>query len=150
MLERLDAAWKAFCASYMELPESRLIEPGVTGDWSVKDVIAHVTVWEEEALTHLPHMLAGGRPSRYATTHGGIDGFNAQATERTRALSLADVLRRQEETHRRLVAFIETIPEEQFTRETRVRRRLRLDTYGHYPIHTGMIRTWRERTARPE
>jgi hypothetical protein len=32
---------------------------------------------------------------------------------------------------RRLIAFIQSAPADQFTRETRARRRLRLDTYGH-------------------
>ena len=32
-------------------------EQGVTGSWSVKDIIAHVTTWEEEALKHLPLIL---------------------------------------------------------------------------------------------
>jgi hypothetical protein len=147
VLERLDAAWTAFRDSYAGLPEARLTEPGVAGDWSVKDVIAHVTAWEEEALTHLPHILDGGRPPRYSTTYGGIDAFNAQTMERTRALPLAEVLRRQEEIHRRLVAYIETVPEDQFARETRVRRRLRIDTYGHYPLHAEMIRAWRGQAA---
>jgi hypothetical protein len=40
------------------------------------------------------------------------------------------------------------VPENQLTHETRYRRRLRLDTYDHYPKHTGAIRRWRiEREA---
>ncbi|HET7093622.1 MAG TPA: maleylpyruvate isomerase N-terminal domain-containing protein, partial [Thermomicrobiales bacterium] len=76
LLKRLDAAWQAFLTSYAGLPVARLTEPGVVGDWSVKDVIAHVTTWEEEALTHLPTILAGGEPPRYAAQYGGLDAFN--------------------------------------------------------------------------
>ncbi len=67
LLKRLDAAWLAFLESYAGLPDERLMEPGVTGDWSVKDVLAHVTTWEEEALKHLPLIIAGGKPPRYVT-----------------------------------------------------------------------------------
>ena len=144
LLARLDAAWSAFSASYAGLTDARMTEPGVAGDWSVKDLIAHVTWWEEEALKHLPLILAGGRPPRYSVTYGGIDAFNALMAERTRGLSLPEVLRQRDATHRRLIAYIETVPEEHFARETRFRRRLRLDTYSHYPIHTRMIRDWRE------
>jgi hypothetical protein len=35
------------------------------GEWSVKDILAHVTTWEEEALKYLPLILTGGRPPRY-------------------------------------------------------------------------------------
>jgi hypothetical protein len=147
LLKQLDTAWTAFKESYAGLSDSQLTEPGVTGDWSVKDVIAHVTWWEEEALKHLPLIIKGGRPPRYSRQYGGIDAFNAQMTEQKRGLSLSDVLRQLEETHHRLIAYVHSAPEEQFTRETRFRRRLRLDTYSHYPKHAQVIRAWRERSA---
>ena len=33
--------------------DGELLEPGVTGAWSVRDIIAHVTTRDEEALGHL-------------------------------------------------------------------------------------------------
>jgi hypothetical protein len=143
-LKRLDAAWTAFTASYAGLPSPRLEEPGVVGDWSVRDLVAHVTIWEAEALKHLPTIMAGGRPPRYVS-FGGIDAFNAHMIQSKRGLSLSDVQRQADETHRQLIAFIQRAPEDQFNRETRARRRLRLDTYGHYPEHTAAIREWRAR-----
>jgi hypothetical protein len=144
LLKRLDTAWAAFIESYAGVPDSRLVEPGVMDNWSVKDILAHVTTWEEEALKHLPLIVEGGRPPRYSMEYGGIDAFNAQMTEQKRGLSLADVRRQLDETHRRLVDFIRSAPEDQLARETRFRRRLRLDTYGHYPKHAEAIREWRE------
>ncbi|MDQ3694717.1 MAG: DinB family protein [Chloroflexota bacterium] len=143
VLTRLDAAWVEFQEAYAGLSDERLLESGVTGEWSVRDLIAHVTWWEEEALKHLPLILDGGRAPRYSVTYGGIDAFNALMTERRRNLSLAEVRGQFEATHRRLVAYIRRVPPEQLAGETRFRRRLRLDTYGHYPIHTRQIRDWR-------
>ena len=143
LLQRVDTAWAAFQESYAGLPDAQLMEPGAIGEWSIKDILAHVTIWEEEALKHLPLIIAGGRPPRYVT-YGGIDAFNAQMIEQRRGLSLAEVRRHLEETHRRLLAFIQSAPADQFTRETRARRRLRLDTYGHYPLHAAAIQDWRE------
>jgi len=150
LLKRVEQAWAAFQESYAGLPDAELMEPGVTGAWSVRDIIAHVTWWEEEALTHLPLIVAGGRPPRYSVTYGGIDAFNARMTEQRRHLSLAEVLERQADVHRRLVALIESAPEDQVGGETRFRRRLRLDTYGHYPKHARGIRKWREGRRRGE
>ena len=147
LLNRLDTAWTAFQGSYAGLSSSRLTEPGVAGDWSVKDIIAHVTWWEEEALRHLPLIIAGGQPPRYSVAYGGIDKFNAMMTERKRDVPLSDVLTQQHDTHRRLIDFIQRVSEDQFTRETRFRRRLRLDTYSHYPIHTNAIGEWRQRQS---
>ena len=145
LLDRLDRAWKDFEESYAGLSDAELQIPGVTDRWSVRDIIAHVTWWEEEALTHLPHILDGGTPPRYSTKYGGIDAFNALKTEEKRGLSLSDVLREHDETHQRLVAYIRRAPAELFKSETRFRRRLRLDTYSHYPIHAKAIRAWRAR-----
>lgn len=147
LLNRIDRAWEALKASYVGLSDSELLEPGVTGTWSVRDIIAHVTWWEEEALTHLPRILEGERPPKYSVTYGGIDAFNAQMTEEKRNLSLSEVLKQRDETHSRLIDFIQNVPEDQIAQETRFRRRLRLDTYSHYPKHAEAIRKWRERSV---
>jgi hypothetical protein len=55
------------------------------------------------------------------------------------------VLRQSDDVHQRLIDLIESAPEDQLIHETRFRRRLRLDTYGHYPKHAKAIRWWRER-----
>jgi len=144
LLKQLDKAWVAFTGSYVGLSEVELLEGGVAGDWSVRDIIAHVTTWEEEALKYLPLIMTGGRAPRYSVSYGGINVFNRLMTERKRGLSISEVLREQEEIHRRLVEFILGAPEELFVRETRFRHRLRMDTYSHYPKHTEAIRRWRE------
>ena len=144
LLKQLEKAWTAIEESYAGLSDSQLTEPGVMDNWSVKDILAHVTTWEEEALKYLPLILTGGKPPRYSR-YGGIDAFNAQMAEQKRGLALSDVQRQLDETHRRLIDYIRSIPEEHFTRETRFRHRLRLDTYGHYPQHARAIRQWRER-----
>jgi hypothetical protein len=148
LLQRLDTAWRAFEASYAGLSDAQLMKPGVTGDWSVRDILAHVSTWEEEALTHLPLILEGGTPPRYSVRYGGIDAFNALMTEQKARLSLSAVRRQLDETHRRLIEFVQRAPEDQLSRETRFRRRLRLDTYAHYPLHAEAIRQWREALAR--
>jgi hypothetical protein len=143
LLRRLDKAWAVLKESYAGLSDPRLTEPGVTGDWSVKDILAHVTTWEGEALKHLPLIIAGGRPPRYVR-YGGIDAFNAKMTEEKRGLSLPEVLRQLDDTHGRLIDFVQRAPDAQCMRDTRFRRRLRLDTYSHYPEHAEAIREWRE------
>lgn len=147
LLGKIDAPWLAFRESWAGLTDDQLAQPGVTGDWSVKDIIGHVTAWEEEALKHLPHILEGKRPPRYSVTYGGIDAFNALKTEENRRRSLDEVLGRAEKIHLELIHYLQGAPEEQLVTETRFRRRIRLDTYSHYPIHTRAILAWRERAG---
>ena len=101
-----------------------MLEPGVTGAWSVRDIIAHVTTWDEEALKHLPLVLKGGKPPRYSLTYGGIDAFNALMTEQKKDLSLPEVMRQMNDTHLGVLNLIESAPESQIKGETRFRHRL--------------------------
>jgi len=146
-LDKLEKAWAAFNESFSGLSDEQLVEPGVTGDWSVKDILAHVSWWEEESIKHLPLILQNERPPRYSVLYGGINAFNALMTEQWRGLSLSEVRERAEATHRKLMAYLQSVPDEQFNTETRFRRRLGWDSYKHYPLHTQAIREWRERSV---
>lgn len=150
VLKQLDAAWTALKASYAGLPEEALLEAGVAGEWSVRDILVHITTWEEEAIAHLPAIAAGGRAPRYSVTYGGLDAFNALRMEQKRTLALADVLRQLDETHQWLLDYVQSAPDELFASGTRWRRRLYLDTYHHYPLHTEAILAWRGRAERGE
>jgi len=144
LLTRLEDAWQTFLASYAGLSDRELLEPGVTGLWSVRDILAHVTTWEEEALKHLPLILKGQRPPRYSLSYGGIDAFNRWMRERKQSLSLDEIRRQVHETHGKLLSFLESVPETEFRTENPFRHRLRLDTYSHYPKHGEAIRKWRK------
>ncbi len=145
VLAKLERAWAELQNACARLSDAQLTTPGVTGNWSVRDILAHVSTWEQEALKILPVILAGGRPPTYRAQYGGIDGFNALMTEKNRGLSLAEVRQEMQDTHQRLLEYLRSVPESQFTRETRFRRRLRLDTYSHYPKHARAILAWRQR-----
>jgi Protein of unknown function (DUF1706) len=149
LAKRLDAAWVAFTDSYAGLSEVDLLEPGVAKTWSVRDIVAHVTTWEEEALKYLGSILEGQRPPRYSVMYGGIDAFNALRTAQKRGLPLDEVFRQQDAVHRRVMVIVERVPEDQLVTETRFRRRLRLDTYSHYLKHAAAIRRWRDARAAP-
>ena len=110
LIVRLEKAWRDFQESYAGLSDSQMITSRVTGDWSVRDILAHVTTWEQEALEHLPTILNGGRPPRYSVTHGGINGFNRRMTEQKRGFTLMEVRRDLEQIHRRLIRLIESVP----------------------------------------
>jgi hypothetical protein len=144
LLSRLDKAWTAFTESWSGLSDAEMTGSPVKTKWSAKDLLAHVTTWEEEALKYLPLIAAGSRPPRYSTQYGGIDAFNALTAQRNKDLSLGDVIMRLNDIHGRLVSYVRTVPEELFLRETPFLRRLRLGTYGHYAKHTEAIIEWRK------
>ena len=140
LLRRLQREWQAFQDAVAGLPDAVLVKPGIVGRWSLRDVLCHITTWEEEFLKVLPLILAGQPLPRY----GGIDAFNDREQERKRGLSLDAVKRQLAATHERLLAAVAGLPQVDDTVERRLRRRLRLDTYHHYQEPAAQIVAWRK------
>lgn len=143
VLDQLAAAWTDFHASYAGLDDAALLVPGVCGEWSVRDLIAHVTWWDQESIDHLPITLASGRLPRYSQQYGGIDAFNALKTREKASLSLDEVRAEADATHQRLLDCILGLDPVEWAANNRFRHRLKLDTWSHYPIHAADIRAWR-------
>jgi hypothetical protein len=140
LLAKLDKRWVEFKTSFEGLTNDQMIQAGAMSDWSLKDILGHVTTWEEELLKYLPAVLAGERTPQYKNLYGGIDEFNAIQVAGKRKLPLDEIRGQLEETHERVVAFLEGIPAARYEKNTRVYKRIRLDTYGHYKEHAEAIR----------
>jgi len=139
ILDEMDNRWQEFLRSFEGLPESHLIRSAHAGGWSIKDILVHVRTWEEEALKYLPTILENQRLPRYRDLYGGINAFNAMTHDANKDLPLKTVLANLNETHQRLLAYLQSAPDEQFSSGTRFLRRLSADTYNHYPEHTESI-----------
>jgi len=137
-LDRLEREWQALVNTWEGLPEDALLQPGTVGHWSVRDVMAHVATWNEEAIKALPVILEDKPLPRYM----GIDAFNAREQERKQYLSLEQVKRETLATYNKLTDYLQNLPEAAFNRP-RFNKRLRLDTIGHYREHAAQIAVWR-------
>ena len=135
----LQRDWKTFLKSFEGLPVSALLEPNVVGQWSVRDVLAHITTWDEEKLKILLLLLEGKSLHR---RYSSFDAFNAREQERKRYLSLEQVKQELAATHEKLVACLADFPESAYAKGNRLPRSLRL-TRNHYREHAAQITAWR-------
>ena len=142
LFQRIDAAWQELQDAIDGLSEESMLAPGAIGEWSVRDLLAHVATWEEEALKALPIIVEGGKLPRYAS-QGGIDAFNARQQEAKRHLSLQRLLQEMNAAHQRLLALVDRVPESAYATEGRFLRRLRLDAISHWRSHAQDVRRWR-------
>jgi len=142
VLNRIEQEWEIFLESIRGLTDSGMMKSGAVGYWSIRDVLAHIATWEQEALKVLPLILEGKPTPRY-TRYGGIDAFNAREQERKRHLSLELVREELVATHQLLLNFLAELPESAFSSKGRFVKRLRLDTYNHYREHADQITKWR-------
>jgi len=86
-----------------------------------------VATWERESLSALRLIEQGERLPRYSR-FGGIDAFNHMKWEDFQSRSLEDVNARFVRAHKELLSFLTGAEVHHYARETRFRRRLRLDT----------------------
>ncbi len=60
------------------LSPAQMVTPGVLGGWSVKDMLAHITAWEVDALTNLGKVKRGVKPGTTRWTAAKIQAQNEQ------------------------------------------------------------------------
>ena len=146
ILDALRAARRDLEDAIASVPERRIDEPGVVAEWSVRDLVGHVTTWEQVAIEALRRFLAD-RDLEAVVTWTDVDGLNARESRRKSALSLAQLRREFAESHAQLVGLLSEFPGNQLDQEE-VETRIRVDTYGHYAEHTEHIRNWLAAPAR--
>ena len=92
------------------LPDKAFSLP-IEGDWNLKDILAHLTMWEAQLVTLLWQASRGGRPSTVHFSGRSTEAINAewyaQNKERPLALVWNDFVRIRDQTLRRVRAFSE-------------------------------------------
>jgi uncharacterized damage-inducible protein DinB len=129
------------------LSEEEMTRPGAVGRWSVRDVLAHILAWEEEAVTRLD-LLAADRPQDFApiVDEEELGAWNARAHQRYAGLALAEVMRRLADVQGRILAGLDSLSEERLGTDAGpvpVRNWLPECTYAHEQEHCADILDWR-------
>jgi hypothetical protein len=96
------------------LSEEDMLEPGVTGNWSVKDILAHLVAWEKLFLDWYYTGLHGGasETAPIGMCQKAIDDLNQQIYVKNQWRSLDDILAEFHTSYQEIVCVIEEIPEE--------------------------------------
>lgn len=142
------SAWDALLA---EVGADRLERPGVTGEWSVKDIIAHLMSWESRPVEWLRAARSGTRPQPPAWDATLTeDQINAWIRDQYKAQSPTDVMAASRRSHDELMQAIEAMPEPDLTGRERfpwlngnsLLESMGGNTYEHYREHGDAIRAW--------
>ena len=134
-------------AALVGLSEEEITRPGAAGQWSVRDVLAHLLAWEEETVSRLD-LLAAERPQDFAriTNEEELDAWNARAHQRYAGLPLAEVMRRLAAVQGRILAGLDSLSDERLTTDegpVPVHNWLPECTYAHEEEHCADILVWR-------
>jgi hypothetical protein len=142
-----------------QIGEKRLTISGVVGDWSIKDVIAHIMSYEQYILDRLRETLHGEvyMPSetpealtayvdKYDYPDFGSpllddDEPNAWVIQRYRGEALDTVITKERQVYADLLQTIQELSEEAFE-EHQYAERIESNTTEHYQHHANDIRNW--------
>lgn len=132
---------------------------GVTGTWSVKDIIAHIMSYEQYTADRIAEIIHG-EPYTPAQTHEALDTFlekfgypdfgstllgddgpNAWIVEKYRNISLEDIVAHEIQAFSAIITGIETLSEKQLD-DHQLFERVTNNTYIHYREHSRDIERW--------
>ena len=142
-LDRERAEWDALLT---EMPTQRLTEPGVAGDWTIKDIIAHVT-WHEREMVGLLQgrtMLKGSGLWNLA-----LEDRNQAIYDQNRHRVLEQVMKEAQEVFRELQGLVTEISDEELIDPSRFEGMpadwvpweiMAGNTFWHYQQHVQDIR----------
>ena len=144
LTKRIRADRARFDALVAGLDAARLVEPSLEGGWSVKDVLAHVSVWERLCTAWFAAAARGETPDRAEVRD--VDGFNARSYRDAKDRPLADVLAESRLSHGAIVAVIEGMSEAELADEQRFGRpawqMASANSDDHYREHIEQIARW--------
>ena len=139
------AGWHALLAA---VGQERMEQPGPMGDWTFKDLVAHLTGWRERTIRRL-EAGPGREPPPPWPSHLTVDDeINAWIYERQRDRPLPEVLAEADASFERLAAAVAALPEEELTTPGRFawmegKPLVAGDFFGHlHEEHEPAIRAW--------
>lgn len=96
-----------------EIGQARMEQPGVAGDWTIKDVIAHLTGWRRRTVERFQAALRGQPepPTPWPAHLTTDDEINAWIYETNRDRPLREVLDDSRQVFQQLAAALEAFPE---------------------------------------
>lgn len=110
-LEGERQAWEALMA---EVGEARMLEPGPMGEWTFKDLIAHLNGWTARSVQYLEAAADGqpvSSPAWPASLHDD-DAINEWFHAANQDRLLSEVIADSRQSYARLAQLVQRFPEE--------------------------------------
>lgn len=95
------------------LSEAEMLAPGAEGEWSVKDILSHLSAWEKYLLDRLGMVMAGQSP-RYPvmTSWDDVHRFNAQVFAENKDRPLSSVILEFRSLYQGVITVLEALSDD--------------------------------------
>jgi hypothetical protein len=142
LLNEAAREYKALHEALQGLNEAQMTEVWL-GEWSVRDIVAHITGWQQQMEPALERLARGERPIPDGVSYDDVDGWNARFAEARRHTAVADVLLELDKAHEGFMRAAAAVPVERFQVGKTAWKIVDGNSVHHYREHAEQIRTWR-------
>jgi hypothetical protein len=150
LIDQLTTQRAAFEAVIAGLPEAVFLQPGVVDDWTIKDILIHLTAWEGELVRLLWQAANGDQPTTVHFGKAGVDAINASFQRELKDRPLEDVLEDFEGVRRQTIrrlqqwqpADLENPKRFPWLKGLPLSAWIAEDTYKHEAEHLPQIQAW--------
>ena len=115
LLDWLQEEYRQWEALLEEIGTVRMDQPGVNGDWSIKDMVAHLYYgWQPRLITRIQaaHRGEPEPPPPWPAHLQTDDEINAWIYESTHGRSVSEVLDESQQVFQQLMTVVEGLPED--------------------------------------
>ncbi len=113
LLDWLQKKYQEWEALLDQIDPARMEQPGVNGDWSMKDIVAHLTGWNRWLVIRFQAARGEAKPPPpWPAQLQEDDEINAWIYESNRNRSLEEVLDETHQVHQQLLAVIDSLPDD--------------------------------------
>ncbi len=134
---RVEESWQRWQHALARMPADLLAAAAICGEWTAKDLMGHVAVWDAVAIEKIREIHEGVPWQRVDT-----DERNAREAE-ARADQPLDAQRAEMQmTHQRLLAALAAAEHLPADTIERIGEAIAEDTWEHYAVHTAELERW--------
>ncbi len=129
ILQDISGSWLELVKTIRGLTDEQIVKPDTVGEWSVKDIMAHITFWESRLIHDIGLLERGENPPESED----YESINQDEATRSRSASLDDVRAQFDAMHDQVMGMLEGTSH--LSREL-----VDGNTYEHYDEHVADIR----------
>jgi hypothetical protein len=146
-IRRVEAEFDALMTSFEGMDEAALTQPGM-GEWSVREVLAHVAGWFELDAELMRRIAAGEHPlPDGGEAYGSGETRNPEFARVAATKMAAVVIEELRGSFAGFIAAAEALPEERFAEGRMSQRILQGNGWEHMGEHRAKIEAYRRRVT---
>jgi hypothetical protein len=140
-------------AALARVPDDVIETRRVAGDWTIKDLLGHIAMWQQVGVQFIAEYRADGLPKNLGLKDdAAIDAYNARGWEMRRDWTLTRTRVELDMAQRNLIAAVQSLTDQDLGKSlpppwasgTTLEKLIAINSYAHDPEHVAQIAGWQK------